>query len=116
LVRVSHKDALLEHAIAVAKQGLPMFTAALKHHSAKDRFAIKARFKTPDGPEYLWLKDPSVTPSGFEGTVDQQPVAARVRLGERVKLDKGDVCDWMVQTADGQKLGAFTDLALQSGQ
>jgi uncharacterized protein YegJ (DUF2314 family) len=116
LVSVSHADPNLQKAVKEARDTLPKFEGRLKHPEPGDRFAIKAEFQTPYGPEYLWLKDPSLTASSFEAVLDQVPVAVpKLRKGDRIKVSEKAVVDWLIRRADGSMAGGFTDLALGRG-
>jgi uncharacterized protein YegJ (DUF2314 family) len=113
LVRVAHSNPVLEDAIRESRKQLPMFDKRLKNPEPGDRFAIKARFSSPEGPEYLWLKDPVLEKGGFAAVVDQTPIAAPgIHRGDRVHVSEKDVVDWLVRKADGSMAGGATDLAL----
>ncbi|HWD37435.1 MAG TPA: DUF2314 domain-containing protein [Fimbriimonas sp.] len=113
LQMVSTNDPQLQKAIEMARKTLPMFKARLKSHEPGERFAIKAKFKSEAGPEYLWLKDPKIAGDGFDGTVDQEPALYRkIKKGDRVHVAESDVYDWMVQRKNGDRAGAFTEIQL----
>ena len=113
VVRVTHADEKLQDAMRESRKELPKFEGRLKHPEPGDHFAIKGRFSTPNGPEYLWLKDPKAAGDGFLAVVDQSPFAATtIHRGEHVHVAQKDVVDWLIQRADGSRAGGATDLAL----
>ena len=116
LVLVHTKNPELDRAIKAAKKTLPNFEQHLKHPEPGERFAIKVGFETPYGPEYLWLKDPEKNAKGFSAVVDQHPVSAPVKMGERIQVRASDVYDWLAKEPDGQTIGGVTDRALAATQ
>ena len=112
VVRVNGADAKLQRAAKVARTMLPQFLARLKNPSKGDQFAIKGRFQTSAGSEYLWVRAPKPVRDGFTGELDQPPIALRAKKGDRVKVRTGDVYDWLVRRKDGSMAGGFTEIAL----
>jgi len=98
----------LTSALAKAKSGLPIFIEGLAHPLAGQRFAFMTGFPTPAGPEYLWVKDPTISAGKIRGTLDQQPMVAKVQKGAVVAVELKSVVDWMIRNPDGTTLGGFT--------
>lgn len=116
LVMVSRKNEKLQEAIKAARKELPAFEGHLKNPAPGERFAIKVGFETSVGPEYLWLKEPDMNAKGFSAVVDQHPVAAPVKMGERIQVRQSDVVDWEVREPNGTTIGGITDQVLAAGQ
>ncbi len=114
IVRVNSNDATLKRAAETAQATLPKFVDRLKHPSAGDQFAVKGRFKTPVGPEYLWLKNPRLVRNEFVGTLDQTPIAYKAHKGDQLHVKPADVYDWLIKRADGSMAGGLTEIELQS--
>jgi len=111
VARVNRSSPELEAAIAEARSRLAEFDQFLATAKEGDRFAVRARFATEAGDEYLWLDDPIPSPSGYLGLVDQRPMVAKLKVGELVAVKRADVVDWMVRR-DGKTTGGFTEKAL----
>ncbi len=114
IARVAHSDQELQDAIRKARKMLAAFKYRLEHPQPGDLFAIKAQFQSDQGPEYIWMKDPTVSKDGFAAIIDQQPIAAKVKMGQLVDVPEQDVVDWLIQQSDGTRTGAFTDAVLSS--
>ena len=112
IVRINQLDPALQQAIKTAQSRLPEFIAALKS-PGKNRFAVKAKFMTPVGDEYLWVKDVTYADGFFEGTIDQKPIAVEGKSkGDPAKVEQSDVVDWMILSDKGIE-GEFTEEALR---
>jgi uncharacterized protein YegJ (DUF2314 family) len=113
IIRISASDPQLQAAARQAQSKLPDFISNLKNNDGS-RFAIKGRFETSVGSEYLWLKDLVLLPNGsITGTIDQQPIALRAKKGDRITVRQEDIYDWMIEK-DGNVEGGFTERALKS--
>lgn len=111
--RISHADAKLQAASREAVANLPRFVARLKSGDPDDRFAIRAAFPSSMGPEYLWVRDVRVKGDGFEGMLDQDPIAYKnAKKGDIVTIARGDVYDWMIRS-HGVIEGGKTEEALR---
>ena len=107
LKRTTDPSPALKAAISEARRRLPEFTRALSEAKPGDRFALRARFTTPLGNEYLWLRDPIPSSKGFLGLIDQDPAFLKKKKGELVLVPKADIVDWMTKTETGAA-GEFT--------
>ncbi len=111
--RVNSNDARLKQAAETARKTLPEFVARLKHPMPGDTFAIKGRFGTTVGPEYLWLRDPKIVSGrGFKAVLDQRPIALPAVKGQILFVKSEDVYDYIIKRADGSMAGGFTEIAL----
>lgn len=107
--RTTEPSPALRQAIAEAKRRLPEFTRALQSAKPGDQFAIRARFTTPVGNEYLWLKDPIPSPKGFIGLIDQAPAFLKTKKqGDLALVPRADIVDWLAKTDSGTT-GGFTN-------
>jgi uncharacterized protein YegJ (DUF2314 family) len=115
--RISAPDATLEAAIRRARRELPEFERALRNPQPGQRFALRGRFQTESGPEYLWVRDPSPTDLGFRGALDQPPMALTgVRKGDLVDVETADVVDWLILSPGDLRRGGYTEAALTRPQ
>ncbi|MGV3618612.1 MAG: DUF2314 domain-containing protein [Fimbriimonas sp.] len=112
--RVTGNDPKLQNAIRQARREMPEFLRQLASPRPGQRFAIRGRFSTPAGPEYLWVRDPVLVDGIFRGTLDQEPMAARtLRRGESVRVPDADVVDWLIRDPGGRMRGGYTEQALR---
>jgi uncharacterized protein YegJ (DUF2314 family) len=112
LIRVAGSDPKLQEAVRRARLELPAFLDELKNPKPKERFAVKAAFKTDQGPEYLWIKNPTYLGLLLEGVLDQVPaVYGKARKGDLVKVEEKDVYDWLIKDDSGTR-GGYTEKVL----
>jgi uncharacterized protein YegJ (DUF2314 family) len=109
--RVNHQDPRLIQAIREARAGLPTFLKELHDPMPDQRFAVMCQFKTPEGNEYLWIKDPVPEGDNLSGTLDQEPVAVSHHKGDTISVSQADIVDWLVKEPDGSMKGRFTEAA-----
>lgn len=113
VMRVTRESPELEQAIKQATEGLPAFKIRVAKRAPGMRFAVRVRFSTDFGPEYLWVKEPVFASGMGIGLLDQPPVAYRLKQrGDSVSFPEAEIVDWLIQTPDGQREGGFTDRAL----
>ncbi len=112
--RVNGDDPKLTQAIATARAGLPGFLEQVSHPKPGQRFAIMGRFKSKEGNEYLWVKDPTYQSGKLTGLLDQVPIAVPHHKGDTVTVTTEDVVDWLVRDEDGAMQGRFTEAANHS--
>jgi|GEM_PF-1495523 len=111
--RVNSANPELQLAAKRAQSELDSFIAELARPTPDERFAILGAFKTPQGNEYLWVKDPSFADGKFKGVLAQPPIAYReASKGDPVTVDRKDVFDWKIKTNDGVR-GGYTEKVLQ---
>ena len=72
-------------------------------------FSIKVAFETDDGGfEHIWLSDISTRKNRLYGEVGNTPDAVSgLALGDRVKIDKSNISDWMI-IEDNKLIGGYT--------
>ncbi len=108
---------LMDAAIAEAKSTLDTFVSELKDRSSgSEGFAIKKGFNYgKDNKEFIWVGEVSLDGSGFQGIINNEPVnQIGVELGQRVKVDRDEVADWMFMS-NGRLQGGYTIVALIYG-
>jgi uncharacterized protein YegJ (DUF2314 family) len=114
--RVVRPDAKLQEAAREAQATLDHFVEQLQSAREGQRFAIRIRIVGPQGPEYLWARDPIQTNGSFQATLDQQPITLEnLDRGDEITVPMEDVYDWMI-VEDGQTQGAFTELSRSANQ
>lgn len=113
VARINRADPEVQAAAKRAVAELPRFIEPLHRGEPGKRFAVRAAFKTPEGPEYLWVRNISFDGANFQGDVDQDPIAAaQLKRGDHVKINRVDVYDWMI--GHGSEIeGGYTEKALR---
>ena len=106
---VRNDDSEMNHAILKAIQTLDTFKMALlsKNKDLK-YFALKSRFITANGSEYIWLKNIILKDKKYVGIVANLPESILdVKLGDTISILKNNISDWMY--IDNKKLrGGYT--------
>lgn len=114
VVRVNEADPKLQRAISEARSHLPEFWSKVRQ-APEDRqrdFAVKVRFRTEQGAEFLWVRGPLRRAAKVTGTLDQRPMVLPVQKGEPVEFREGDIVDWMIRNDDGTLEGGQTEKVL----
>lgn len=109
--------ARMDSAIAEARSSLDKLVAALTARKPDtEGFAVKKSYPCGDGQEeFIWINEVSVVGDVFEGVINNEPVDTKeVRLGQRVRVERGDVVDWMYLER-GKLRGGYTIVALVYG-
>lgn len=115
IVRVNGPNSALQSAIREAQRGLPDFWKRVEAapEAKQTEFAVRVKFETDQGPEYLWVRGPLVRKQVVAGTLDQEPVAYRnSHRGEIVRFPEADIVDWLIRKPGGPNEGGFTEAAL----
>jgi uncharacterized protein YegJ (DUF2314 family) len=106
---VTDDDAEMNNAIKMANQTLDKFNDALKSENIDFKyFALKSRFKTPNGGEHIWVSNIRLKDDKYFGVVDNLPESTTdVKVGDTVQISNDNISDWMY--VDGIKLrGGYT--------
>ncbi len=106
---VEENDVEMNEAIEKAKQSLDIFKAALLSNDKDyEYFALKMRFKTPDGGEHIWLNNIKFKDNQYFGIVNNFPESTtEVEIGDTIQIRMDDISDWMY--LDKNKLcGGYT--------
>jgi uncharacterized protein YegJ (DUF2314 family) len=106
---VADNDTQMNNAIKTANQTLDKFKAALKCGNTDFKyFALKTRFKTPNGGEHIWVSHIAIKDNKYFGVVDNLPKSTTdVKIGDTIQIVNDDISDWMY--LENQKLrGGFT--------
>ncbi len=106
---VTDNDTEMNEAIKTANQTLDQFNVALiSSNPDLQYFALKTRFKTPNGGEHIWVSNITFEDNKYYGVVDNLPESTTdVKIGDTIQIVKDNISDWMY--VDNQKLlGGFT--------
>lgn len=90
-------DKEMNEAIAKAKSTFDKFEDAFQSNKFDtSTFALKIKFPTEMGAEHIWATGIQMETGNYYGIIDNLPnTAIQVKLGERIKLDKENITDWM---------------------
>jgi len=95
---VTDEDLSMNLAIENAKKTISEFDEALKSNSsAYTDFAVKKRYKTPDGGgEHMWIAGISLVNGNYQGFVNNNAEKTNeVSYGDTVLVHKREISDWM---------------------
>jgi uncharacterized protein YegJ (DUF2314 family) len=108
IIGVKDDDPGMAAAVAEAKATLVEFEDALKKPAGRDGFALKKKFEENDQVEWMWVCDLKAVAGGFEGALNSEPeVIKKVKLGDKIKLKRDDVADWMYLD-NGAMVGGYS--------
>ena len=95
LVKGGYDEQEMEAAIARARAEVDVFIAALEKGKDSD-YAVKAPIGDRGEVEHFWLTDVAYREGAFEGLIGNEPgLVANVKLGQKWKLRKSEISDWM---------------------
>jgi uncharacterized protein YegJ (DUF2314 family) len=102
-------DKEMNEVISKAKNTLDQFDKALLSNKFDtSTFALKVKFPTETGAEHIWATNIKIENTSYYGIVDNLPnTTTQVKLGERIKLNKNDITDWMYSD-NGTLSGGYT--------
>jgi uncharacterized protein YegJ (DUF2314 family) len=95
---VTEEDASMNSAIDRAKKTINHFDQALmSHNPAFTDFAVKIKYKTPDGGgEQMWITEIEVVNGDYKGIVNNDPEnTSVVKYGDTVIVRRNEITDWM---------------------
>lgn len=103
------KDIEMHQVIVEANKTLYKFEDALKSNNRDySYFALKSKFKSDNGVEYIWISDVTIKNDMYIGVIDNIPKSITyLHIGDTVELSKENISDWMY--VDNNKLrGGYT--------
>ncbi len=105
----SDNDEEVNNAIDLARKNLKEFDSAFKIRSYDaGTIALKIKFPTKIGYEHIWVTQIHSKLGSYNGVIDNLPENAKdVKLGNRIKIDKDDITDWMFGR-NGKLVGGYT--------
>ncbi|MDY3316221.1 DUF2314 domain-containing protein [Riemerella anatipestifer] len=107
IFNLSDIDIEMDKAIQTAKKSLNDFYDAIKNPKNKN-FALKIIFEHEKGTELIWTTNIEEIDGEYYGVVDNLPNSIKsVKLGDRIKIQLENVCDWMF-SQNGRLFGGFT--------
>ena len=109
LYSTTEDDKEMNQAINEAKQKLNEFEKNLvSNNFDTSTFALKLRFPTETGDEHIWATSIRLVAGEYYGIIDNVPkLTTQVKLGQRVKLNRDSITDWMY-AENGVLRGGFT--------
>jgi uncharacterized protein YegJ (DUF2314 family) len=91
------EDQEMNQAIKDARISLVQFDESyLSGKFDTSTFALKVRFPTETGGEHIWATSIVIANGAYYGVIDDVPVlTTHVSQGDRIKINKEDITDWM---------------------
>lgn len=107
-------DAELSEASRRARAALPTFKRAFANRETGERFMVKLPFRGGGETEYMWLEVRAWKGAVVEGVLQDEPFRIKgLRRGARLKVDEGEIYDWLWNRADGSTEGGETSRILE---
>jgi uncharacterized protein YegJ (DUF2314 family) len=102
-------DPDLESAIEEARATLDVFIQKIGTPYPDRTFvAVKVRFSPPDeSPQDIWVDEVTYSNGVFHGSMGDDIPSLKLSMGEKVKIEKEDIVDWMI-VEDGKLIGGYT--------
>jgi len=90
-------DTQMNAAMATAKRRFGQFDSAFKWgYYDQGKFSLKVQFANSKGHEYIWVTDISLEKGQYWGLLSDTPATdINARYGERLKVGRQDVVDWL---------------------
>jgi uncharacterized protein YegJ (DUF2314 family) len=97
LYSTTKDDTQMNAAMATAKRRFGQFDSAFKWgHYDQGKFSLKVQFANSKGHEYIWVTDIALEKGQYWGLLSDTPATdINVRYGERLKVGRQDVVDWL---------------------
>ena len=107
-------DTQMNAAMATAKRRFGEFDSAFKYgHYDQGKFSLKVQFANPRGHEYIWVTEIALEKGQYWGLLSDTPATdINVKYGERLKVGRQDVVDWLYGK-DSILYGGFTIRVLE---
>jgi uncharacterized protein YegJ (DUF2314 family) len=107
LIESGYDEQEMEAAVVRARKEVESFIAELSKPNGENH-AVKMPITDNGKTEHFWLIDVSYRNGQFEGTINNEPgMVANVRMGERRKVKKTELSDWMYMRG-GKMYGNYT--------
>jgi uncharacterized protein YegJ (DUF2314 family) len=105
----------MNEAILQAKNTITQFdTAFTSNKFDTSTFALKVQFPTSTGAEHIWATSIIIKDGQYFGIVDNLPeLTTKVKFGDKIKLDKDNITDWMYAD-NGILRGGYTMKLIRS--
>lgn len=102
-------DSAMNGAIEQARRTMSEFETVLKNpDSTQKNFAVKVALPHSAGVEHIWLAKPEMETDSVVGTVETMPMYVKtVTAGQRVRIDRDVISDWMYME-NGKLRGGYT--------
>lgn len=100
LVESGYDQKEMDEAIARARKEVDAFIAELASPKGSEH-AVKAPIQDAGKTEHFWLSNVTYQNETFEGTINNEPgVVNNVKLGQKWKVAKAEISDWMYMLND----------------
>jgi uncharacterized protein YegJ (DUF2314 family) len=108
-------DTEMNEAVSNAQKSLKRFDTAFESNKYDtSTFALKVKFPTKTGAEHIWATSITIQNGEYFGVVDNLPdLTTQVKYGDKIKLTKADITDWMFSD-NGILQGGYTIKLIRS--
>lgn len=102
------KDAEMKIAARKAQRSLDEFDERLtRPPTGQTRIGLRGIFESHGETEYLWLRNVSIVPEGYRGTIITPPTLSGFALDQEVVLPRDAVADWYA-VEDGYLIAGYS--------
>jgi len=119
IVNLKKDDEMIQKFKDTAQQELPYLIEFMSKHNPKDtlyEYLVKTPFAEKGESEHMWVQVTSFKNGYFSGQLSNEPAfVTNVKLGDKVKVAKEDVEDWILRDYEtGTEVGAFSRAYIES--
>lgn len=95
VVSVAADDPQMEAAKKIGRKTLPEFLARLDAPRADETdFSVKFDLDPAGEVEYIWANNLQREANGLSGTLSNEPISTKFRIGQRVSISFDRIIDW----------------------
>ena len=115
VMAIEESDPEMNAAINEARKTNGVFIEALSNPTpSRSHLSVKVAIQDAKGTEHFWLDNVSFRDQAFHGSIANTPGTVKsVRFGQRVKVNKNEISDWML-IEDGLLVGGYTTRVMRS--
>jgi uncharacterized protein YegJ (DUF2314 family) len=108
IFEVDAKDPEMRAAMMKARAEIEHFITVVQE--GQDSMAsVKVPISEKGRTEHFWINDLTYQKDEFSGLIDNDPqIVTSVCAGQRVKVNKADISDWLYFNSDGRMVGNYT--------
>ncbi|MCC7420238.1 MAG: DUF2314 domain-containing protein [Planctomycetaceae bacterium] len=108
IVHVAHDDPRMLAAVTEARARWPEFEQAFVSRSEDETYSIKFPLREGDEVEFIWAMVTAIENGVIFGTLGNDPIISRSKMGDRIQTRVAEVYDWLRTDAEGAMHGGFT--------
>lgn len=108
IVHVADDDPRMLAAVAEARRRWPEFEEAFDARTEDQTCSVKFPLREGDVVEFIWATVTAIENDVIYGTLGNDPMHSRKKLGDRVQTRVSEINDWIYFDAEKEMQGGFT--------